>query len=204
MEMDFDPRQRGLPALLLILATVTSIAAQPRPKTPQTTPTIETGPVGQHTLHLTEPMQKAVAAFLRANPAFSAANCETLHLGDTQCSEAYKNWQDVARFAKAQPQFPYALWADLNGDGMLDFVIPFFSRTAANNFGWRTWKLVVFLGSRDGIFRPVVAMRDVWGACFDGMIFNPSRKQVEYWCGSGGGSFRWIGSAFVGKPLRGD
>jgi len=200
IQMDLSTKQQSRLALLLVFAIVSFLGAQPPPEFP----VIEKGPTGVHRLHLTEPMEKAVAAFVRVNPGFSAANCQSLGLADPACTEAYRSWEEIARSVKAEPQFPYAVWGDFNGDGVLDFVIPFFSRTNVNKFGWHTWELVVFQGSRVGSFRPVVAMKDTWGDCFDGMIFHPGRKQVEYWCRSAGGSFRWTGSAFVGKPMRGD
>src|ERR1700676_2741228 len=104
----------------------------------------------------------------------------------------------------AEVQFPYLLWGDFNRDGLPDFVVAFFSRTRVNSNGWRNWMLVVFHGAPGGKYVPVIAAKDQWGACFDGMLYHPVRKQVEYWCGSGGGTFRWNGSRYVAQRLVGD
>lgn len=82
--------------------------------------------------------------------------------------------------------------------------MPFFGRKDVNSYHWRQWLLVVFQGTSDGRVVPVIAAKDEWGACFDGMLYQPVRRQIEYWCGSGGGSFRWNGSRYVAKRLVGD
>jgi len=47
-------------------------------------------------------------------------------------------------------------------------------------------------------------VKGTWGVCFDGMVYRPDRKDVEFWCGSMGGNVQWNGSSFVGKLLKGE
>jgi hypothetical protein len=167
-------------------------------------PTVVASGDGQQSLHLTQNQQSAVALFLNAHPDMQTTDCQTLEHTAEACAKAYNDWKALALDAKADLQYPYAAWGDFNNDGLLDFAVPFFGRTSVNNWGWRRWILVVFQGTADGHFIPVIASEDQWGVCFDGMLYHPVRKQVEYWCGSGGGSFRWDGSRYVAKRMVGD
>ena len=167
-------------------------------------PTVVASGDGQQSLHLTQNQQSAVALFLNAHPDMQTTDCQTLEHTAEACAKAYNDWKALALDAKADLQYPYAAWGDFNNDGLLDFAVPLFGRTSVNNWGWRRWILVVFQGTADGHFIPVIASEDQWGACFDGMLYHPVRKQVEYWCGSGGGSFRWDGSRYVAKRMVGD
>jgi len=192
-------RRAAVAYLVLTIANTATVLSAA-----QEAPSVETFANGRHVLRLTKAQQAAVDAFVRSQPDFLPANCDTLNLPVDYCAQSYREWADIAGRAKAQLQYPYVAWRDLNGDGLLDFVVPFFSRTAVNNWGWRNWQIVVFEGRPDGSFKPVVAARDTWAACFDGMLYEPTRKRMEYWCGSGGGSFRWNGSRYVMRPLKGD
>lgn len=167
-------------------------------------PTVVTSPDGQHSIQFTAAQQSAISLFLRTHPGTQAANCQTLGYALADCAGAYKDWAALVDDAKAELQYPYVAWGDFNHDGRLDFVVPFFGRAAVNNWGWRQWSLVVFQGTPDGHFTPVIAATDQWGTCFDGMLYHPVRKQIEYWCKSAGGSFRWNGSKYVAKRLVGD
>jgi hypothetical protein len=167
-------------------------------------PTVVASENGQQSLQLTQNQQSAVSQFLNAHPDMQMTDCQTLGYAPEACAKAYNDWKAIALANKANLQYPYAVWGDFNNDGLLDFVVPFFGRTPVNNWGWRRWDLVVFQGTTDGQFIPVIAAEDQWGACFDGLLFHPVRKQVEYWCGSGGGSFRWDGLKYVAKRLVGD
>jgi hypothetical protein len=167
-------------------------------------PTVLTSSQGQHSLQLTSAQQDAVTFFLQAHPELQLANCQALGLADTACANAYAEWEGLVRTANATLQFPFAAWGDFNRDGLLDIALPLFSRSPVNNNNWRNWSFVVFQGSSDGHFNPVIAAKDQWGLCFDGMLYHPVRQQIEYWCGSGGGSFRWTGTSYKAKRLMGD
>ena len=167
-------------------------------------PAVVRSELGQYSLRLSQNQQAAVSLFLSTHGDFQMADCQTLGYAAAACDEAYTEWKGLVQNAKAEVQYPYAAWGDFNQDGLLDFVIPFFGRMPVNNWGWRNWYVVVFQGTRDGHFTPVIAAEDKWGACFDGMLYHPVRKQIEYWCKSAGGSFRWDGSQYVAQRLIGD
>jgi hypothetical protein len=161
--------------------------------------------LGLHDVPFSAEQDAALVAFLKAHPGYQAASCQSLGLSDASCRGAQKEWEQVVRgVPNAELQFPYLLWGDFNKDGLPDFVVAFFSRAHVNSYGWRNWMLVVFQGAPGGKYVPVIAAKDTWGACFDGMLYHPVRKQVEYWCGSGGGTFRWNGSRYVAERLVGD
>lgn len=161
--------------------------------------------VGMHGVPFSPSQDAALVSFLDTHPGYQAASCQSLGLDDAACRGAHKAWEEIVRtVAHAEVQLPYLAWGDFNHDGLSDFVIAFFGRTPVNKFGWRNWMLVVFQGTADGRYVPVIAAKDQWGVCFDGMLYHPVRKQIEYWCGSGGGSFRWNGSRYVAQRLIGD
>ena len=190
-------------AFLLLLAGGSWLAAQDVKGLAESAPTVETTADGQHILHVTAKQQAAVDSFLKSDHDLMLTSCDTLSVNPGECKTEYKDWAALA--PKGVPlQFPYATWGDFNHDGALDLVIPFFSRTKVNNYGWRRWVVVVFQGTRSGDYKPVVAVRGTWGVCFDGMVYRPDRKDVEFWCGSMGGNVHWNGSSFVGKLLKSD
>jgi|SRR5579872_74912 len=191
-------------AVSLALVIVGSLLGQKTHKPSQAAPFTQISPDGTHAIHFSDRQQAAINSFLRSHPDLQLANCQALGLAAQACTKGYQEWIDLVQRAKADVQFPFALWGDFNRDGLIDFALPFFNPIPVNNWGWRNWQIVVFQGVQDGSFRPVVAMTDKWGLCFDGMLYHPVRKQIEYWCGSGGGSVRWNGSRYVGKAMQGD
>jgi hypothetical protein len=204
----------GAGATNLILAamrTMNSVASQiqfPAPTSPVVptagSPTVEITPLGTHQARFTPAQMQAIDSFLRSHPGYKTVNCQTLALSASACTNLDHEWESIVRRASAQVQSPFAVWGDFNKDGVVDFALPFFSSTAVNNWGWRNWLLVVFQGSSKGTFSPVIVTQDRCGLCFDGILYHPARKQVEYWCNTGGGSFRWDGTRYVAKSLLGD
>jgi hypothetical protein len=165
---------------------------------------VEVSGDGQHILHLTNGQQSAVDAFLRSHPDLLSTNCSTLKDAPADCIKDYSDWEQVVHDAKATEQFPYAAWGDYRHHGSVDLLMPFFTRTGVNNFGWRRWNIVVFEGVGPDQYKPVTALTGTWGACFDGVLYQPVRKQWEFWCSSMGGSVHWNGTAYVGKLNKGD
>jgi hypothetical protein len=167
-------------------------------------PSVEVTATGVYKVHFNEAQSATIKAFLGAHPGFQLANCESLGMTDSACRDLNKEWERIAHDAATKIQAPFVTWGDFNHDGSLDLALPFFGRNSVNNYGWRDWLIVVLQGSPDGHLTPIIAARDQWGVCFDGMLYHPVRKQIEYWCGSGGGSIRWNGSHYVMKRLIGD
>jgi hypothetical protein len=167
-------------------------------------PTVVEGPNGVPILKLNPTQQQAVDAFLHFHPGFNLASYQTLGLNESDAKSGYQGWLQIVREQEATPQYPFAAWGDFNSDGLLDFALPFFSNRQVNKWGWREWLLVVFEGRQSGSYSTVVAGRDTFGLCFDGMLFHPKRRQLEYWCKSAGGAFKWNGSRYVHQPLKGD
>ncbi|MGA9055022.1 MAG: hypothetical protein WB763_00770 [Terriglobia bacterium] len=167
-------------------------------------PTVVEQPNGVHVLRLNPAQQQAVDDFVHSHPGFHLASYRTLGLDESNAQSGYQQWQQIVREQGATPQYPFAAWGDFNSDGLLDFVLPFFSNRQVNKWGWREWLLVVFEGRQSGTYAPVIAGRDTFGVCFDGMLFHPKRRQLEYWCKSAGGSLKWNGSRYVHQRLKGD
>jgi hypothetical protein len=185
----------GVIAIIVLLASVV-----PASKAQQVV-----GAANEHqTVAFTTGQQDAIKRFLKANPNFIQADCTTLGLTASECQEADKEWRQTVESAKATPQSPYAVWGNYSHHQSPDLVIPFFSKTSVNNWGWRNWEIVVFEPIGLDQYRPITAVRDSWGVCFDGMLYHSARKQVEFWCKSMGGSIRWNGATFVGKLTKGD
>jgi hypothetical protein len=181
-------------ALLSIVALASSVKAQQA----------ETTQDGRHIVRFTPGQQAAIDQFLSAHPNMLQANCTTLGLAPETCTESYKEWDQIVMSTKAIPQSPYAAWGNYSHHASPDLVIPFFSKTNVNNWGWRGWQIVVFEAIGPDRYLPLVALKSSWGACFDGMLYHPVRKRVEFWCNSMGGSISWNGKTFVGEIVKGD
>jgi hypothetical protein len=179
---------------LLIVAIASSVEAQQ----------VETTSDGRHIVRFTPGQQAAIDQFLRAHPNMLQANCTTLGLTPEACIESYQEWHQIVESTKAIPQSPYAVWGNYSYHDSPDVVIPFFSKTSVNNWGWRHWEIVAFESVGRYRFKAIVAVTDSWGVCFDGILYHPIRKRVEFWCKSMGGDVRWNGVTFVGKLAKGD
>jgi len=181
-------------ALLSIVAIASSVKAQQ----------VDTTPDGRHIVRFTPGQQAAIDQFLKAHPNMLQANCTTLEFTPEACEESYNEWRQIVDSAKAIPQSPYAVWGNYSHHASPDIVIPFFSKTSVNNWGWRNWEIVAFEPIGLERFKPIVAVSESWGVCFDGILYHPVRKRVEFWCKSMGGDVRWNGVTFVGKLAKGD
>lgn len=193
--------------LCVMLAGGMGIAAAPGPlqsPSKSSTPSVTLAADGRRQIRFTPEQEQAIEVFVRRHPDMKRADYFSLSLSPTAAQNSYTEWKNAVESARAKVQFPFAAWGDFNGDGLLDIVVPFFSTRTVNNWGWREWWLVVFQGQKNGAFVPVIAARDTWGLCFDGMFYHPSRRRIEFWCGSGGGYFWWDGSKYVSKKLVGD
>ena len=178
----------------LLVAISTVIAAQQAVTTPD----------GHNLVKFTPGQQAAIDAFLTVHPNLLQAISTTLGLSADACAESYKEWHQTVEDTKATPQSPYAAWGNYSHHSSPDLVIPFFSRTSVNNWGWHRWEIVVFEPIGPDRFKSFVALTDEWGVCFDGMFYHPVRKRVEFWCKSMGGDVSWNGTTFVGKLVKGD
>jgi hypothetical protein len=181
-------------ALLAMFAKTSAIMAQQ----------IEKAPDGHNIVKFTSGQESAIDQFLKAHPKMLQANCTNMGMPAEACTESYQEWKQTVLSEKATPQSPYAAWGNYSHHQSPDLVIPFFSKTSVNNWGWRHWEIVVFEPIGPDRFKPVVALADSWGVCFDGILYHPARKRVEFWCKSMGGDIRWNGTTFVGKLAKGD
>lgn len=159
---------------------------------------------GQSRLLLTDGQQAAVSAFRLAHPDFQPANCATLRLSASQCMDEGADWRRIVKEQNATPQYQFAVWGDFRRRGVNDVVIPFFRKHAVNSWNWRQWDIVVLEAMPSGRYTPLVAVTGTWGTCFDGILYHPVRKQVEFWCKSMGGSIKWTGAEYVGHLGTGD
>src|ERR1039457_6308764 len=107
-------KYRMLFAFPLALATVGLLVGQQSHKSSQAAPSMQTSPDGTHTLHFTNRQQAAVDSFLRVHSDLQVANCQTLGLTAEACANGYQEWLDLIRQAKAEVQFPFAVWGDFN------------------------------------------------------------------------------------------
>lgn len=212
------PCQRGL--ILAVLAIVCIVgagqltlggSAVPSPKGDP--PVVTMNAHGCPVLTLTAKQHASVAKFLQTHPQMDLYDYSSAEYGNGACLETYKEWLEAAKQAKADPQYPFAVWGDFNRDGYLDFVLFLVSKKPAVTHKWPMngkfvytydydWWIVVFQGSTDGTFTPVIAGRDRWSNFMDGVIFQPERHRIEYWVKSAGGSVEWTGTAYRQERLK--
>jgi hypothetical protein len=82
--------------------------------------------------------------------------------------------------------------------------LAFHSEKVVNSLGGRHGEIVAFDNLGGDRYRPEVAMTDEWGGCLDGILFQPTRKRLEFWCNTARGYTKWNGTKFVGKMFIGD
>jgi len=70
-------------------------------------PVVSVNPTGLHTLELTSSLREAITKFQQANPNMDMADCGPLKYTDEECTQTYKEWCDIATFAKASVQYPF-------------------------------------------------------------------------------------------------
>jgi hypothetical protein len=154
---------------------------------------------GGYELRLTRAQQEAVDQFLKNHP--------TLRLPAYR--EAADKNEEVTAYMQAgdeffpKMQFPYAVWGDLNHDGLLDLAMAIVTKKPVNSYGWREWWLVVFQGG-GGTYKPIVVTKEQ-NSCLAAMFYVEKENTVKYGCfPSGLGSFHWNGKAYVAEALEGD
>jgi hypothetical protein len=161
---------------------------------------VQTTSEGQHVLRLTASQQVAVNLFLKTHPALQMTSCPTTGPDAAWCRSSYLNWQQTVLDQQAEPQYQFAAWGDFRGNGTVDFAIPLHSKARTAGLG----EIVVFENLGGGHYRPQTAITENWGGCFDGILFHPTRRRIEFWCNSATGYVGWNGTAFVGKLMKGD
>ena len=121
---------------------------------------IETGPDGNQIVKFTPGQQAAIDRFLNAHPNLIQANCANFELSPKDCAASYSDWHRIVVETKAAPQSQYAAWGNYSHHPSADLVIPFFSKTSVNNWGWRRWQIVVFESIGENQYKPIVALTD--------------------------------------------
>jgi hypothetical protein len=180
--------------LLVAILCLTSLSAQE----------VETTADGQHLLHLTNSQQSAVDLFLKDHPNLKIVNCPMSGPDAAWCRTSYANWQQTVLGQHAKPQYPFAAWGDFRGKGTIDLAMPFHVGGPGNGAGANRGEIVVFEEISADHYKPQVVLTDSWGGCFDGILFHPVRKQIEFWCNTMSGFVRWDGATFIGKIMKGD
>ena len=187
-------KQSFMLSLLILLGSFTSFFAQE----------VKTTTDGQQLLQLSPGQQSAVDLFLKEHPDVQAASCPTTGPDASWCRTSYANWHFAVLGQNAKPQYQFAAWGDFRGKGQVDLAMPFHVRKLGNGPGANRGEIVVFEDVGAGKYKPVVAMTNNWGGCFDGMLFHPVRKRIEFWCNSMSGYVQWNGTTFAGKLMKGD
>jgi hypothetical protein len=165
---------------------------------------IRTTPDGRQLITFTPGQETAIDQFIRSHPGMLQVNCTTLGLTDTVCANSAKEWRQTVADNNGHAQYQYAAWGSYRHHASPDLIVPFFSKRSVNNWGWRGWQIVAFEAIGPDRYLPLVTLKSSWGACFDGMLYHPVRKRVEFWCNSMGGSISWNGKTFVGEIAKGD
>jgi hypothetical protein len=162
-------------------------------------------------LNLTGAQLSAISKFQDRHPQFVRYDFGPNEYADGSCLDTSQQWQMSDGDEVAQ--YPFAAWGDFNHDGFLDLALFFVGKMPALTHKWPMngnfvytyeydWLIVVFHGSQDGSYAPVVAGRDRWANAMDGVIFHRGRGRIEYWFKSAGGSVKWTGSGYRIEPMK--
>ena len=187
-------KQTMMSALFLLLVSLVSASAQEVKDTSD----------GQHLLHLTSAQQSAVDLFLKQHPDLQSPSCPTTGPDASWCRTSYANWRFAVLGQDATPQYQFAAWGDFRGKGLVDLAMPFHVRKVGSAPVASRGEIVIFEDVGADHYKPFVALTNSWGGCFDGMLFHPVRKRLEFWCNSMTGYVQWNGTTFVGKLMKGD
>jgi hypothetical protein len=169
-------------------------------------------PRGCPVLKLTDKQYAAVAKFLQAHPQIERYDYSPMAYADGSCLDTYQQWK-MSADPQAVAQYPFAVWGDFNHDGYLDLTVFFVSKKPAVTHKYQVgdkftytyehdWLVVVFQGTQNGTFAPVIAARGRWAQFMDGVIFHPGRHRIEYWVKSCGGSVQWTGTGYHAIALK--
>jgi hypothetical protein len=162
-------------------------------------------------LNLTDTQRSAVSKFQDSHPQFVRYDFGPKEYADGSCLDTSQQWQMSDGDEVAE--YPFAVWGDFNHDGFLDLALFFVSKLPALTHKWPMngdfvytyeydWLIVIFHGSQDGSYAPVIAGRDRWAKAMDGVIFHRGRGRIEYWFKSAGGSVKWTGSGYRIEPMK--
>lgn len=176
-------------------------------------PAVTMNAKGCPVLKLTDHQRAAVEKFQQAHPAFEMYDYAPTEYSDGSCLDTYRQWHDSATDSKAVAQYPFAVWGDFNHDGLLDVAVFFVGRKPAVTHKWPMngrftytydydWLVVVFQGSRDDTFQPVIAGKDRWARAMDGVVFNPGSSRIEYWFKTAEGSVHWSANGYQMVPMK--
>ena len=175
------------------------------------TPAVTMDARGCPVLKLTDQQRTAVGKFKQTHPLFEMYDYSPNEYSDGSCLDTYQQWRMSA--GKAIAQYPFAVWGDFNHDGFLDFTVFFVGNKPVVTHKWPMngklvytyeyeWLVVVFQGSREGTFSPVIAGRDRWARAMDGVVLNSGTNRIEYWFKTAGGTVRWTGTSYRITPMK--
>ncbi len=164
-------------------------------------------------LKLTGQQRAAVEKFQQAHPLVAMYNYAPSDYSGGSCLDVYQQWHMSFSEGKVIAQCPFAVWADFNHDGFLDFAVFFVTNKPVLTHKWPMngksvytydyeWWIVVFQGSQDGTFSPVIARKDRWAKALDGVVFDLGRRRIEYWFKTAGGSVQWTGTGYRMTPMK--
>ena len=191
---------------------------RPIPPRPEVNPLVKGAPPivtkttrGCLVLNLTEAQLSAISKFQDTHPQFVRYDFPPNAYADSSCLDTSQQWQMSEGGEVAQ--YPFAVWGDFNHDGFLDLALFFVGKVPALTHKWPMngsfvytyeydWLIVVFHGSQNGSYSPVIAGRDRWANAMDGVIFHRGRGRIEYWFKSAGGSVQWTGSGYRMEPMK--
>src|ERR1700688_2255043 len=174
----------------MISVLVLSLLAAPSAALKLQPPTVKTTG-NSYVLILSPQLESAAAKYVDDHPGIRLATFTDTREGD----EVRK------MMAAGEIQFPYALWKDLNRDGLLDVVLVFISKKVVNQWAWHDWFIVAFHGTSAATFVPV-AITKTQGSCLDSLVPHKADDWVEFSCfGVAAGAFRWNGKTYQVKAM---
>lgn len=149
-------------------------------------PRVEKSINGKYKLILNDSQLNAVSKYLSENPSIKLVTKDEYNPDSDQ----------MELFKKGEMQYPYICWSDFNKDGYLDLCFLFVEKVQQGYSA--TWWVVVFNGTKSGIYKPEIITNNIQASFAPGLMYHKKNNYVEFFAyGKAAGTFHWDGQKYV-------